>query len=198
MQGYGINSRGLARDGCLPSFSTRLERAGLHFGALQEDDTEMFRYVWTNRNALELDEQAHTRIASIRPCLRVSALDGAHLRETVVECAQYLRIFASELSDYGLVKPNDLGDTSTISLEGGITLVFDEYGELKYLVRNKLPHRTDEPAERASWQARVDYLWEHGYLERGAASRSSRLAEIHQARGRLPADDEFYGEETWR
>ena len=69
-----------------------LERNGLHLVALQTDPTEMFRLVWRNRTELGLHDNAFTRIASVRPCVRVSPDDGAQLRETVVEVTQYVTI----------------------------------------------------------------------------------------------------------
>jgi hypothetical protein len=67
-----------------------------------------------------------------------------------------------------------------VSLEGGSTLILDEYGRLKFEIHNLLPTRNDTPrVERA--QRRLDYLWEQGYFEKGA-SFAARLATIHRLR----------------
>jgi hypothetical protein len=66
-----------------------------------------------------------------------------------------------------------------IVLEGGSTLVLDEYGTLKFRVHNPVPDAGDEQAVSRT-QVWLDYMWRHGYLDE--ASFASRLAEIHRLR----------------
>jgi len=67
-----------------------------------------------------------------------------------------------------------------IPLEGGSTLILDDYGRLKYEVHNRLP----DPANQSDVdkaQARLQSLWEQGYFDEGA-SFAARLATIHRLR----------------
>ena len=94
----GITPASGTKDGRWVPPTASWSREGSHLGSLQTDVTEMFRHVWNNREVLGLNPNAHTRIASVRPCVRVSPEDGFQVRETVVECVQYLKITAAELA----------------------------------------------------------------------------------------------------
>lgn len=166
-----------------------LDRSGVHLVALQTDPTEMFRLVWRNRAALGLHDNAFTRIASVRPCVRVSPDDGAQLRETVVEVTQYVKITVAQLPDFGLRRPPGMAAEleEEFALEGGATLILDEFGDLKFSISNHLPSRHDRAERRARSQARLDYLWANGYLT-GHANLSNGLGQLHALRAR---GDEF-------
>jgi hypothetical protein len=151
---------------------------GVRFGSLQTDAIEMFRLVWRNRDLLHIVPTTYTRVASVRPCVRTSPDDGLPVRETVAECQQYVEVPASELKDYGLRKPAGMPPGLTVVLEGGITLVLDEYGRLKYEIYQRLPGSGDGSGRP---QARLDYLWENGFL-RTRPSVAARLAAIHRLR----------------
>jgi len=163
----------------------QLTSDGVRFGSLQTDAVEMFRLVWANRDALHLTPTAYTRIASLRPCIRTSPDDGMPLRETVAECLQHVKIRASELGKYGLVKPEGMATDTLIELEGGSTLILDDYGRLKYEVHNRLPD-PDRPEDREAAQRRLEYLWQQGHFVAGA-SFAARLAELHRLRASEPA-----------
>ena len=179
---YGIVPASSAADGTWMPPSARLARSGAHFSSLQNDRTEMFRLVWANRKALRLDPDAFTRIVSLRPAFRVSPEDGFHVRETVVECTQYLKLAASELKPYGLRVPEGMPDDHEVVFRGGSTFILDEYGDLKYEVYNPIPTRGRSSAERrARWQRRLDYLWDNGFLDRGA-TLTKGLPALHRER----------------
>jgi hypothetical protein len=173
---YGIQPASDGADGVWLRSDIQLGREGVHAGSLQTDPSEMFRLVWANRKQLRLDPTAYMRVASVRPCIRTSPEDGLVLRETVAECTEYLSIMASELKGRQLVKPAGMQDDQKIVLEGGSTLVIDEYGTLKYEIYNGLPSELDDEG-RAKLQERLDYLWTHGFYDSGA-----RLAAIHRRR----------------
>ena len=188
MSRYGIEPASTARDGCWCSPDLKLVKDGTHFASLQTDTTEMFRHVWNNKEALRLNPHAFTRITSVRPCLRVSPDDGFQVRETVVECGQYLKLTVPELISYGLKPPKGMSPDTQIELEGGSTLILDEYGELKFEVSNSLPSPPavhDTPQRRRAllrrWQRRIDYLWQRGYLDAGT-NRSRDLPHLHRLR----------------
>jgi hypothetical protein len=145
-----------------------------HFEALQRDPEEVFRFVWENRKALRLYEDAFTRVTWVRPVLRIAA-DGFTLRETVAEYTQQLDLQPAELRSLGIEKPAGMpNDERTISLFGGGTLVFDEYGRLKFHVTNSI---TNAPKQTA----RLAYLWEHGYFRPGG-TRLAGFANLHRLR----------------
>jgi hypothetical protein len=129
-----------------------------HFDSLVREPDEVFRFVWDNRNALRLDENAYTKVQSVRPCLRISP-DGFALRETVAEYVQYSTVRASELQQLPtpIGKPKGMPPDKEVTLYGGGTLIFDEYGRLKYHIRNRIfdQHKQTE---------RLDYLWKFGYF----------------------------------
>jgi hypothetical protein len=181
---YGIQPASGRADGLWDGSGLQLASEGVHFGSLQTDPVEMFRLVWANRAQLNLVESAYTRIASLRPCVRTSPEDGLPLHETVAECLQYVRIRASELGLYGLEKPLGMPDATEIALEGGSTLILDDYGRLKYEVHNRLPDpNTAKDVERA--QRRLQSLWEQGHFDQGA-SFAARIATMHRLRAGEP------------
>lgn len=200
MAQYGIKPASTSSTGCWCTPDRKLSRGGTHFSGLQTDTTEMFRHVWNNRGVLRLNPNAFTRIASVRPCLRVSPEDGFQIRETVVECGQFLKLSVPELISYGLDPPKGVPPDTQIELEGGSTLILDEYGELKFEVSNRLPSppcADDDAWHRdrfmARWQRRLDYLWDRGYLTSGV-NRSSLLASLHRERaegGSLSPQQQF-------
>jgi hypothetical protein len=182
---YGILPASGTADGVWKPSDLQLTNEGVRFGSLQTDPVEMFRLVWANRDKLELAPSAYMRIASLRPCVRTSPDDGLPLRETVAECLQYVKIHASELGFYGLEKPLGMPDGTEIELEGGSTLILDDYGRLKYEVHNRLPDPSSEKDVRKA-QARLQYLWEQGHFDTGA-SFAARLATLHRLRADEPA-----------
>ena len=184
---YGIKPASGASDGRWIPPKKKLDHEGSHLGSLQTDPTEMFRHIWNNRKTLGLNPNAHTRIASVRPCARVSPEDGFQVRETVVECVQYLKVAAVELASFGLKVPAGMAEDTEVVLEGGSTLVLDEFGELKFEISNPLPNRRSSLAARRRWQQRLEFLFNRGYLTNGV-NRSSLLASFHRER-LLEADD---------
>lgn len=180
MADYGIAPASRQPQGLWQPPKTKLKRVDVHLFALQTDPTEMFRHIWNNREELNLNPEAYTRVASVRPCLRISPDDGAQIRETVVECTQYLRLTAAELPDYQLRPPPGMAADHPVILEGGSTLILDEYGDLKFEVSNRVLSRKASKPDVAKWQKRLDYLWERGYLD--GTNRSSGLSTFHLER----------------
>jgi hypothetical protein len=177
---YGIAPAAGTEDGLWKEPELPLGHEGVRFGSLQTDPVEVFRLVWANREHLRLDPTAFTRVASVRPCIRTSPDDGMPLRETVAECLQYVKIPAAQLELYGLDIPEGMPPTLEIELEGGSTLILDEYGRLKYEIHNRLPS-TDRPDSQATAQARLEHLWNQGAFDRGA-SLGAQLATLHRTR----------------
>jgi hypothetical protein len=147
--------------------------AGAHFEAMQHDPEEVFRFVWENRQPLDLLEGAFTRVSSVRPCVRLGG-DGFLLHETVAEYIQILRVQARELSRFGLKRPADMALDTEVWLYGGGALIFDDYGQLKFHVHNHI----DRPR---SQNQRLQYLFDHGHFNEGA-SFLRRFSHVHRLR----------------
>jgi hypothetical protein len=145
----------------------------LHFDELRRDPDELFAYVWENLNALRLNRDAYTRVISVRPCIRV-APDGFVLRETVAEVLQRLDVTARELPGLGIARPKEMALDTAIDLHGGSTLIFDEFGRLKYEVHNDI-------LDKKRQSARVKNLFTSGYYEHGARP-ARQFAEMHLRR----------------
>ena len=135
-----------------------------------------------NRDALELDPTAYTRIASVRPCVRTSPDDGLPLRETVAECVQYVKIPAAELGAYGLDKPGGHARRHRGRARGR------QHADPRRVRAAEVRDRTtgcrsrDEPTRTSRRRRqRLDYLWEQGHFDRGRRSLR-RLAAIHRLR----------------
>jgi hypothetical protein len=150
---------------------------GMHFERLQRDPTTVFRFVWENRDALGIYPAAFTRVTSVRPVLRLS-VDGTFLRETVAEYVQTLQVYASELRRLDIRKPDGMHRSRLITLYGGGTLVFSEYGKLKFHIGTGVA----SPQQ----SARLQSLWDNGYFDETAAT-SARLTRMHRNRALKPA-----------
>jgi hypothetical protein len=136
----------------------------VHREALQRDRDEVFRFLWDNRSALGLCDEAYTEVGGVRPCLRTD-VDGFTLRETVADYVQILTVRADELEKIPIPgtrkrirRPDGLDDWQTVRVLGGGALIFDEFGRLKYHVRNAVlnPDRQSE---------RLQHLAESGLFE---------------------------------
>jgi len=145
----------------------------IHFEPMQRDPDEVFRFIWENRKALELFEDAYSHVLSVRPCLRIGP-DGFALRETVGEYMQMITLTASELKPLGIKAPPDMPPETEITLYGGGALVFDEYGRLKFHIYNRILN-----ADRQT--RRLKYLWDFGYFQRGS-SQFRRFSNLHRQR----------------
>jgi hypothetical protein len=144
-----------------------------HFEAMKRDPDEMFRFVWENRKALELDPDAYTYVASVRPSQRLGP-DGIVLQETVAEYVQILDLRARELGALGIARPSGMPADQPVRLYGGGALLFDDFGRLKFHVGSGVRSRRKQ-------SKRLAYLWTHGGL-RGQAAPARRFALLHLQR----------------
>ncbi len=144
-----------------------------HFESLRSDPEELFRFLWENRDAFRLHDEAHTRVLSVRPCVRTGR-DGFTLRETVVEYHQTLKLSARELNTLRITKPEGMPDDTTVTLYGGNAVIFDEYGHVKYNIGKSILD-----AKRQT--ARLDYLWRQGAFDPGA-TKARAFSRLHLRR----------------
>lgn len=158
--GYGVEPASIdSPDGSWEGCDAKLTYDRSHFESMMRDPDEVFRFIWENRQALKLHEQAYTKVISVRPCLRIGP-DGFALRETVAEYVQMMTLRAQELQyfDPPIGKPEGLASDREVTIYGGGALVFDEYGRLKYQVSNRL----DNVGRQTP---RLKYLWKYGYFD---------------------------------
>ena len=189
-----------------------LSYSRVRFDSMKSDPDEVFRFLWENRVALKLSEDAYTRVFSVRPCVRVGD-DGFTLRETVAEYYQVARMTLDELRAQKIKIPSGLkellegldpdhasgqsvdgtaqddhtvpaglddADANTIELYGGGTLIFDEYGRLKY-------HITNDVRNRKRQSSRLADLFQFGFFraQKGKAGVSmirQSISTIHRLR----------------
>jgi len=161
----------------------------VHHEPLQNDPNEIFRFVWENRTALHMNPAAYTQIESVRPALR-NASDGFVLKETVAEAVQFLRLTTVELKALCEAQFSKRGvpagarkSLSVLEafepdhiheLKGGATLIFDDFGQLKYAIGTRVDHSLAQ-------LRRIESLLEHGFYDQPQAV-GQRIADIHQRR----------------
>jgi hypothetical protein len=167
-----------------PCDDVRFDYLGLHFESLQHDPNTLFRFIWENRDTLGIDRDAFTRVTCVRPCVRVSG-EGFVLRETVVEYVQTLRVLARELSDLGIERPKGLSGQAFVPLYGGGTLIFDEFGKVKFHIGTGVRSRRQSQ--------RIQNLYERGAFNRDDEDRT-QFAALHRLRMLRRAG---YPEEQW-
>lgn len=172
---FGIrHAIGADADGLWKQFDGELVYARTHFDSMLRDKEEVFRFIWENRKALDIDDRGYVEVQSVRPSIRIGP-DGFTLRETVAEYVQIMTLQARELkAALKITPPPDLPPTMRIRIFGGGALIFNEYGQLKYKIANRI-----EDAKRQT--ARLKYLWESGALD-GDQEGGLRLARLHRAR----------------
>ncbi len=185
---FGIEpATSLATDGgCWqhPDKEMRYERN--HHEQMRAEPDEVFRFIWENRQALRLNKQAYSRVRSVRPVVRVGT-DGFILREVVVEHLETLKVRAKDLRTVHhpdkaghIEKPEGMPDDLELTLHGGGTMVFDDFGLLKYHISNGV----GEPRRQSR---RLEHLWSIGHRF-GAPARSDFDA-LHRARSQGSTDN---------
>ena len=127
-----------------------------HFQSMLHDPDEVFRFIWDNREALRIHEGAFTKVDSVRPCLRLGP-DGFVLNETVVEYVQMMTLHADEVQVFNINIPKGMPLDQEVTLYGGGAMIFDEYGRLKFHVRNYI-------LDASRQTPRLQYLWDYGYF----------------------------------
>ncbi|MGV3620490.1 MAG: hypothetical protein ACO1OB_06720, partial [Archangium sp.] len=178
---FGIQHRSKGDDAAwlrFPAEKVTVDR--VRFASMQHDVDEVFRFVWENRKALKLHEDAFTRVISVRPCVRVSPDDGLHLRETVAEVLQQLTVPARELKRLGVKQPRGMADDQPVELFGGMTLVFDDFGTLRFSIGDSVLGPKNSTVQQRQSE-RVESLWVRGHY-RANSSAARRFSAVHRGR----------------
>lgn len=180
----------------------------VRFESMQSDVDEVFRFIWENREKLEVRECAHTQVLSVRPCRRTGE-DGFVLRETVAEYYQVARLTEEECrarkiglpEEYvtvlrrekrlarqrrqvraGVIDRAAIADTDE-SL-GALTAVYGG-GVLIFDEFGRLKYHIHNDIFGSRQTARLKYLWEAGLLKTGARDQgfsAARLSALHRQR----------------
>lgn len=87
-----------------PPDGLRYER--VRFESMRSDEDEVFRFIWDNRDLLQLRDGAYTQVLSVRPSVRTGP-DGFVVRETVAEYYQVARLTPAELKERRITPPRD-------------------------------------------------------------------------------------------
>jgi hypothetical protein len=169
---YGISpaSGSVSRPGLWRPPDCDLTYGHAHADPMQWDSQAVFRFLWENREPLGLDDDALTIVESVRPVARLSG-DGFVLRETVVEYYQLLDLEARELARVGVKAPKGMNPGQQVRLYGGGTMLFDEFGHVKYLIGTRLRGRRQS--------ARLEQLWQRGAFAERTSRRARRFAQLH-------------------
>ncbi len=179
------------QNGCWQKPDSELRYERNHYDQMRAEPDEVFRFIWENRRALRLNEQAYSRVLSVRPVVRVGT-DGFVLHEVVVEHLETLKVLAKDLSTVHhpgaqgqIEKPEGMPDDLEIKLQGGGTMIFDDFGLLKYHISNGV----GEPARQSM---RLAHLWQRGY--RFGRRDPADFDALHRARGQGVVDT---ADEAW-
>jgi hypothetical protein len=116
------------------------------------DREALMRYLWENREALGLSAHALTIVNFVKPSIRTGP-DGFLVRETIVEYFQLFDVLGGDLKSLGVRKPRSLPPSADVRLLGGGTLVFDDYGRLKFHVGTGVLSRRQSDRVAALWLA---------------------------------------------
>ena len=176
-EAFGIQqARGTDTDGTWKRFDRELTYSRSHFESMLRDREEVFRFLWENRDALKVREDSYLEVQSVLPSIRIGP-DGFVLHETVAEYVQILTLWTSELKTVlDIAPPDDIPKNRRIRIFGGGTLIFDEYGQLKYHIPDRL-----EDLERDRQIKRLRCLAASGFFDEPAAARPSSGSQSHFA-----------------
>jgi hypothetical protein len=178
---YGIQQAGETDvDGTWKRCDEELIYSRSHYNSMLHEPQEVFRFIWENRSTLKIDPDSYVEVQSVRPAVRVGP-DGFVLHETVAEYIQILTLQANELKKrLGIIPPKGIDPGRRIRIFGGGALIFDEYGQLKYQIANRIENTKHQ-------QARLDYLGESGFFDEPPpppppSALQSQFAQLHRMR----------------
>jgi hypothetical protein len=158
-KGFGILPA-IAPPGVFGGSGQRPSYRNYNYAALRSDPDEAFRFMWDNALAIDLATRYYSHVDNVRPSTRV-APSGAVVSEWLVDYVQELIINRSELEALALQTlpsfsaPAEIPSDTQLKLYGGGTLVFDEFGALKY-------HQVKRLDDWDRQQRRLEFLVRQG------------------------------------
>lgn len=129
------------------------------YAALRSDPDEAFRFMWDNAELIELETRFYTHVDAVRPSVRIGP-NGFVVAEWLVDYVQELVLSVGELQQLAggsdtFTIPRGIPPETQIKVWGGGTLIFDEFGGLKYHQFKKLQDWTRQ-------HRRLEFLVGHG------------------------------------
>jgi len=167
---YGIHPASKSENGEWEPAPSELSYRNVHLDSMRSAPDEVFRFIWQNAGALNVNGEAYSRVLSVRPTRRISQ-DGFALEETVAEHHQTIILKARELKRLGIEKPTGMPSNFEVRLRGGATLIFDEFGRLKYHIHNDVGDATRQ-------SRRLQDLWNLGMFN----SQARDFSRMHRSR----------------
>jgi hypothetical protein len=167
----------------------------IHEEELRIRRDEVFRFLWQNAALLSIPTDYYLSVETVTPCARV-APDGFVVREVVATYIQMLDGTAAELRALAarlggeLVVPPGVADTTRLELLGGGTVIFDEFGRLRY----------HQPKPLLDWERqsrRLAYLVSNGLRDTRGGIGYSEGIPIGQRFAVMHAQEPDTRGETW-
>lgn len=130
------------------------------YAALRADPDEAFRFIWDNVALLQMRPRFFTHVENVRPSVRVGPR-GFVVAETVVDYVQELIISSGDLAALArsetptFAGPSAIPSDTELKVWGGGTLIFDEFGGLKF-------HHVKPLWDWPRQQRRLEYLVRQG------------------------------------
>jgi len=169
-------------EGCWTRFSEQsaIQYRRTNFDSMLRDPEEVFRFIWENREVLGVSERSYIEVISVRPSVRIGP-EGFLLRETICEFISRANIYGAELNAMCDVhpRPSGVNANTPLTVYGAGTLVFDQYGQVKYYIARRMRDH--------QWQRkRLEYLFTEipEDIEIGNA-----FANLHRMRAYTPSHD---------
>jgi hypothetical protein len=154
------------------------------YGSLRSDPDEAFRFLWDNAAFLRIDPGFYLKVENVRPSVRIGPR-GFVVAETVLDYVQELIIGREDLEQLARMEypafeaPAAIPPSTQLKIWGGGTVIFDEFGGVKY-------HQTKKLTAWGRQQRRLEYLVRRGLWDtRGrlgfsfGAPLGQRFAQFH-------------------
>ena len=190
---YGISSSAGTPNGILAraNLTRWLHSEKTDHRSMMFNSDEMFRYLWENREPLQISDAYYTRVNAVNPTVRVGP-DGMMVSETVVEYVQSAKLRGDELHRHGFRRPLSMPKDASIKLYGGGTLIFDVRGQLKYHIGFPI----SDPSRQ---NPILEYQCDRGGYIRPGQGKPPRLSfsSLHEQRAHS-GSSERGKEESWQ
>ncbi|MGD0019127.1 MAG: hypothetical protein ABSD62_07715 [Candidatus Limnocylindrales bacterium] len=167
----------------------------IHEEELRIRRSEVFRLLWQNATLLDIPTDYYLSVETVTPCARV-APDGFVVREVVATYIQMLDGTAAELRALAarlggeLAVPDGVSDTTRLELLGGGTVIFDEFGRLRY-------HQPKPLLDWGRQSRRLDYLVRNGLRDTHGGVGYSQGTPLGQRFAVMHAQEPDTLGETW-
>ena len=128
--------------------------------ALRSAPDEVARFIWQNAGFLDIDPRFYLNVEDVWPSVRIGP-NGFVLSETVVDYVQEVEGSARDLAALAggeLEIPMGVTADTIIRLWGGGTIIFDQFGGVKY-------HQTKPLGEWKRQSRRLRYLVRNGMFD---------------------------------